>query len=70
MFVPYFYQMPWWWMLGLAVVLAWTIFWKGLGMWHAARNKQKYWFIAMLVLNTAGLLPIIYLLWFKPERKR
>ena len=34
------------------------------------KDKQKGWYVAILLLNTAGLLPIIYLLWFKPKQKR
>lgn len=47
------------------IFLVWVLIWKGLGLWHSARNKQKIWFIAMLILNTAGILPIIYLLFFR-----
>lgn len=47
------------------IFLVWVLIWKGLGLWHSARNKQKIWFIAMLVLNTVGILPIIYLLFFR-----
>lgn len=37
---------------------------KGFALWHSARNRQKIWFIAVLVLNTLGILPLIYLLFF------
>ncbi|MBI2551481.1 hypothetical protein HYV73_04045 [Candidatus Uhrbacteria bacterium] len=39
----------------------WSIFWKGLALWHSAKRKEPYWFIAMLIINTAGILEIIYL---------
>jgi len=42
----------------------WALAWKGLALWYAGRNRQKYWFIAILVLNTLGILPIIYLFLF------
>jgi hypothetical protein len=35
----------------------------------AARESQKYWFIVMLILNTAGILPILYIFIFKKGRK-
>ncbi len=54
----------------LAIVSVWALIWQGIALWHAAINRQKKWFIALLILNTMGLLPIIYLIWFKPERKR
>jgi len=49
--------------------LAWTLFWKGFGLWFAARNRQSGWFVAMLLLNTLGILPIIYLIFFRPAKK-
>lgn len=48
------------------VVVLWTIFIKGFALWHAARNTQKWWFISILVLNTVGILEVIYLIWFRP----
>ena len=61
------YQQPAWMIFALLVIAAWTLIWNGLGLWQAAKNKQKVWFIVILVLNTIGLLPIIYLIWFKPR---
>jgi hypothetical protein len=47
---------------GILVFLAiWELAWKGFGLWRAAQNQQTGWFVALLVINTAGLLPIIYL---------
>jgi hypothetical protein len=38
---------------------------KGFALWRAGRNNQSWWFIALLVLNTVGILPLIYLLFFQ-----
>ena len=46
-------------------VMIWTLIWKGIGLWRSGRNNQLPWFIAMLILNTAGILPIVYLVWFQ-----
>jgi len=43
----------------LAVV--WTLFWKGLALWHAGRRGDAWWFVILLVVNTLGILEIIYL---------
>lgn len=48
-------------------LIAWEAGWKGYGMWKAARNSQKYWFVAMLLVNSLGLLPIVYLKFFQPK---
>ncbi|MBI4152271.1 hypothetical protein HY495_01055 [Candidatus Woesearchaeota archaeon] len=63
------YQQPLKVILAGGVLLLWTLIWKGIGLWHAAREKKKGWFLAILVLNTAGLLPIIYLIWFREQEK-
>jgi hypothetical protein len=50
------------WVPGLVILLVvWTLFWKGLALWHSARRKQGWWFVIMLALNTLGILEIIYL---------
>jgi Family of unknown function (DUF5652) len=55
-------------LIPLVVVIAlWTIILKGYALWHAARNTQKWWFIALLVINTLGILEIIYLIWYRPK---
>jgi methionyl-tRNA synthetase len=37
---------------------------KGLALWHAAKRNERWWFIAMLVINTAGILELVYLIAF------
>jgi len=41
--------------------LLWSITWKGLALWHAAKREDKPWFIILLIVNTMGILEIIYL---------
>ncbi|HZZ98814.1 MAG TPA: DUF5652 family protein [Candidatus Saccharimonadia bacterium] len=38
---------------------------KGFALWRAGRNNQSVWFIVLLVCNTVGILPLIYLLFFQ-----
>ena len=54
----------------LIALLIWGLFWKGLALWNSARNTQKYWFVALLVVNTVGILEIIYLFLFRTDRKK
>ena len=63
------YQRPLILALAFTLLAVWDLVWKGISMWYASRNKQKGWFITLLILNTAGLLPIVYLVWFKPKKK-
>jgi len=56
--------------LTLFLVLAvWSIIWKGIALWKAARNTSKVWFIVMLVLNTVGILEIIYIFFFSKKKQ-
>lgn len=52
----------------LYLLIVWSIMWKGIALWHSARNKQLVWYIALLILNTVGVLEIVYLIFFKKER--
>lgn len=52
-------------LLFILALAFWDLAWKGVALWHAAKNAQKGWFVALLLLNTAGLLPILYLMSFK-----
>ena len=45
----------------MIIAALWTVFWKGLALWHSARNKDNIWFIVFLFVNTLGILDIIYL---------
>ena len=56
--------------LGILILILWTITWKGLALWQAARNNQKWWFITLIVINTIGILEIIYLLYFKEDKNK
>jgi hypothetical protein len=42
-----------------AVVLAITL--KGFALWRAARNNSSGWFVALLLVNTLGILELLYL---------
>jgi hypothetical protein len=55
--------------LMLVLVLLWSLAWKGLALWRSAKSEQKYWFIAFLVFNTLGVLPIIYFVFFQKKKK-
>lgn len=35
---------------------------QGLALWKSSKNNQKVWFWALLIFNTLGILPIIYLI--------
>jgi hypothetical protein len=51
----------------LLVVIAYTLVLKGFALWYAARGGQKWWFVILLILNTLGIVEIVYLIWFRPN---
>ena len=53
-----------------ALVVLWSIVWKGLALWKSARNSHRGWFIALLVINTLGILEILYIYYFSKQIKR
>lgn len=50
-----------WLMIALAV---WSITWKAYALWKAAQHNDKAWFVALVILNTAGILDILYIFVF------
>jgi Zn-dependent protease with chaperone function len=51
------------------LVIVWTLPWKGYALWLAARKKQKWWFIALLLLNTLAVLEIFYIFVFSKKKE-
>jgi methionyl-tRNA synthetase len=54
----------------LFLILVWTLPWKGVALWKAANNRQKGWFIAILILNTLAILEIIYIFYFSKKQTK
>ena len=53
----------------IAVLLIWSAIWKGIALWKAGRNNQLAWYVVMFIINTVGILDIIYLLAFQKKKK-
>jgi methionyl-tRNA synthetase len=50
------------WSGGIFVLfMLWSLFWKGLALWHSARRSESIWFVILLIVNTLGILEIVYL---------
>ncbi len=48
----------------ILLLAVWELVWKGFALWRASRNRNLGWFIVILILNTAGILEILYLFVF------
>lgn len=66
--VLFWMEQPWFWPV-VAALVVWSVLWKGFALWHAARNGQRNWFIALLVVNTIGILEMVYLKWGQRKAK-
>lgn len=51
-----------------SLAILWTLLWKGMAVWKSARNHQKGWYLAMLIIQTLGILEILYLLFFQKDK--
>jgi hypothetical protein len=43
-------------------IAIWSAVWTGLALWHAGRREEKWWFIFFLLVHTAGIVEILYLI--------
>ena len=58
----------------LLIIFIWSAVWKGIALWKSARKNHLVWFIVLLVVNTLGILEILYVFLFskiklEPVRK-
>jgi methionyl-tRNA synthetase len=62
------YNMPF--LLGptLMIFIIWSLCWKGAALWRAGRKNQIGWFIALLLINTLGILEILYIFVFSKDK--
>lgn len=54
--------------VALIVLLIWETVWKIIACWKAAKRDQRWWFVVMAIINTAGLLEIIYIVFFQKKQ--
>ena len=43
---------------------------RAYALWYSARRGQKVWFIALLIINSMGILPLIYLFLNRKSKKK
>ena len=51
----------------LALLVIWSLIWKGIALWKAARNSDTAWYIILLIVNTIGILEIVYIYGFSKK---
>ena len=53
----------------ILVIAMRDIVWKAIALWKSGRNNQVVWFVCLFIFNTAGILPILYLLFFQKKEE-
>ena len=54
-------------LIGLLVL--WSSIWKGFALYRAGSLKSVPWFVVLFILNTAGILEILYLFIFSKKKR-
>ena len=57
-----------WGIFGL--LLIWSIYWKGMALWKSAHKNDTIWFVVMLIVNTVGILEILYIYFFSKKTEK
>ncbi|MDI6602542.1 MAG: DUF5652 family protein [Patescibacteria group bacterium] len=58
----------------ILLLIIWVLPWTPparhprLALWKAAKNNHKWWFVALLVINTLAILEILYIFIFNKRR--
>jgi hypothetical protein len=52
----------------LLALALWTLPWKAWAMWLSARRGDFWWFIAFSLINTIGILEILYIFLVAKQR--
>ena len=53
----------------ILIIGLWTLPWTGIALWKSAQRGEKWWFIILLVVNTIGLLEILYIFIFSKKKR-
>ena len=46
----------------IVVIMIWDAVWKLIALWKSARNNHLAWFVLIAIINTVGILPIVYIM--------
>ncbi len=52
-----------------AILAIWSVAWKAVSLWRSARRGQRLWFGILLVINTLGILDMVYIFLVARDKK-
>jgi hypothetical protein len=61
-------NLTFWQSFPIYLLYLWSIIWKGIALWKAAKNDQRNWFVVLLFISTFGVLELVYLFRFAKKR--
>jgi hypothetical protein len=59
-----FSGIPAWLIVTWVIIGVWSSIWKAFALWKSARKHHMAWFIVMFIVNTVGILELLYIFWF------
>ncbi|MEW6407754.1 MAG: DUF5652 family protein [Patescibacteria group bacterium] len=54
----------------VVLIVLWCLPWKVIALWKSARLNSKAWFIVLLLVNTLGILEILYIFVFSRKAQK
>lgn len=48
----------------LILIFVWSAIWKFVALWKSARNNHLIWFVVIAIVNTFGIIEILYIFLF------
>jgi len=54
----------------VTIISIWSLVWKGLALWKSSKKNHLIWFIVLLIVNTIGILEILYIFVFSKIKLR
>lgn len=58
------FNSPW-----FILAIVWSLVWKAIALWVAARKGSKVWYVVLLLINFFGILEIFYIFIFSKMSK-
>jgi hypothetical protein len=49
-------------------LFAWDLTWKLIALWKAARRRRLDWYLPLALINSVGVLPMIYIFAVSPHQ--
>ena len=55
--------------IAIIVIALWTLPWKAWALWRAAHRDDKWWFVAIFLINSLAILEILYIFIFSKRKE-